>query len=173
MIAVKKKHLDLPQHMVVRIRKNKRGDEKRYYFYELPRDENGKRKTIALGSDLAKAKMKWAELEGQEHHPVITENTLQAIFAKYIVWAENKKESGLSDRTIKDRNTYWRFLGPVYGQMDIDAIRPAHIIPYYLIESERKERNQVPFRPVQLGDCQRIHDRSQPGHRIDETNESR
>ena len=57
MIALKKKHLDLPQHMVMRIRKNKRGDEKRYYFYELPRDKNGKRKTIALGSDLPKAKI--------------------------------------------------------------------------------------------------------------------
>ena len=149
MIAVKKKHLDLPQHMVVRIRKNKRGDEKRYYFYELPRDENGKRKTIALGSDLAKAKMKWAELEGQEHHPVITENTLQAIFAKYIVWAENKKESGLSDRTIKDRNTYWRFLGPVYGQMDIDAIRPAHIIPYYHRRSSKASaKKEIKFLSV-------------------------
>jgi integrase len=102
-----------------------------------------------LGSDLPKAKIRWAELEGQEHHPVVTENSFQAVFEKYMVWAENRKESGLSDRTIKDRKTYWRFLAPVYGPMDIDDIRPAHIMPYYYRRSSKASaKKEIKFLSV-------------------------
>lgn len=98
---------------------------------------------------MAKAKMRWAELEGQEHHPVVTENSFQAVFEKYMVWAENKKESGLSDRTIKDRKIYWRFLAPVYGPMNIDDIRPAQIMPYYYRRSSKASaKKEIKFLSV-------------------------
>lgn len=147
MVAVKKKHRELPPRMVIRMRKNKRGDVKKYYFYEQPRDEKGKRKLVPLGDNLSAAKRKWADIEGAE--TPATGSSLEAIFGKYMRWAEDKKESGLSDRTIRDRKTYWRFLGPVYGSMDIDALRPSHILPYFHRRSSKSSaKKEIKFLSV-------------------------
>lgn len=59
------------------------------------------------------------------------ENTLQWVFGKYMEWAKNPEESGLSKRTIRDRESYWRTLGPVFGEMNPDDMKPHHMMQYY------------------------------------------
>lgn len=51
------------------------------YYYNAGKDERGKAKELPLGTDLAEAKRKWAELEGK---PVVADMTkLETAFAKY------------------------------------------------------------------------------------------
>lgn len=124
---VKNRHL--PPRMTVRSYTNKRGETWTGYYYEHPRDDQGKRKATPLGSDLAEAKKQWAVLEGQ---PVPADLTsIAGVYEKYMAWAENRKESGLEPRTISDRKKYWKALDPVYGKMPINAIKPEHMLPYF------------------------------------------
>ncbi|SCY05093.1 hypothetical protein SAMN05216420_102127 [Nitrosospira sp. Nl5] len=44
--------------------------------------------------------------------------------AKYIAWAQNREQSGLSLRTLQDREKYWKKLGPVFSEASIDQLRP-------------------------------------------------
>lgn len=42
--------------MIVRTYTNKKGEKWTGYYYEYPRDENGKRKVVSLGNDFNEAK---------------------------------------------------------------------------------------------------------------------
>ena len=128
MIARKTKYLDLPLRMTKRTRTKKDGSVSVWYYYECPRDENGKKKLIPLGKDLNKAKRKWAELEGK---PVVAPNSVEAVQNKYWEWAKDRRESGLSDVTLKNYAAMWKMLAPVFGRMDINAIKPAHLLRYH------------------------------------------
>jgi integrase len=128
MAKPKVKHRELPPRMTVRTYKNKHGDVWKAYYYEHPRDAEGKRKAEPLGSDLAEAKAKWAAIEGK---PLPTDpTTVAGVYEKYLKWAQSK-DSSLSPRTIRDRKAYWRELQPVYGTTPINALKPEHMLPYF------------------------------------------
>lgn len=130
---VKNRHL--PPRMTLRTYTNSRGEVWTGYYYEHARDAAGKRKVTALGSDLAEAKKKWAELEGK---PVPADQSLlPGLFESYIKWAENRVESGLSVRTIADRRIYWRELAPVFGQTPINGLLPEDMLPYFHARSSQ------------------------------------
>ncbi len=115
--------------MVVRAYKNKKGETWTGYYYEYPRDENGKRKVVSLGNNFAEAQKKWREIEGCAIPA--SQQTLKRVYVEYMAWAENLPESGLSERTLRDRKSYWRSLEPVFGDIDPDDIKPGHIMQYY------------------------------------------
>jgi integrase len=134
MAAPKLTHSDLPRRMVRRVRANKRGLVREYFFYEHPRDSAGKRKLTPLGSDLTQAKLKWAELEGKpraEAPLAADEKSLAGIHALHLKWAEDRSKSRLSPRTLEDRAKYWKKLAPVFGAVPIDALQPAHMLQYF------------------------------------------
>ena len=139
MIARKTKYRHLPLRMAVRTYKNKRGEVWTSYYYETPRDENGKRKLIPLGTDLHEAKKKWAELEGK---PVTFENAIESVAERYFKWAENKEESGLAERTVQGYKDCWKPLSPVFGKTDINKMRPEFLLRYYH-ERSSKYRGKV------------------------------
>lgn len=129
MSKAKVKNRHLPPRMTVRTYTNKHGETWIGYYYEHPRDDQGKRKATPLGSDLAEAKKKWAELEGQPVPADLT--TVGGVYEKYMAWAENRKESGLTPRTISDRRKYWKALERVYGATPINALKSEHMMPYF------------------------------------------
>ncbi|MGI4846816.1 MAG: hypothetical protein ACRYGK_01570 [Janthinobacterium lividum] len=135
MAKPKTKHRSLPSRMIQRSYKNKQGDVWIGYYYEHPRDPAGKRKVVPLGSDLAEAKKKWAELEGMP--PPIDSATVEGVWEDYILWAEKSPEADITARTIKDRRAYWRELKPVFGATAIDALLPGHIQPYFDARSSK------------------------------------
>jgi integrase len=104
-----------------------------YFYYEHPIDADGKRKLTSLGSDLLKAKMKWAEMERVSITTVTTvdERSLAAVHIRYTEWANDKKQSQLSDRTLQDRRKYWKQLGPIYGEMCMDDFKPEYFMLYF------------------------------------------
>ena len=122
-------HPELPPRMVKRQWKTRKGIQQAYY-YEHPRDEEGKRVLEPLGTDFAKAKQKWGEVEGVKVDKY-TGNTLGAIYQKYMKWAEKTHISKLSQRTIKDRKNYWTHLEPVFAHIDIDAFKPQWFLQYF------------------------------------------
>lgn len=128
MVGIKKKNRDLPPYMARRTYTNKKGEVWVGYYYTPPRDENGKKVAIPLGSDLNEAKKKWAELEGSQF---VSENTLSSILKKFFEWASDPQESGLSARTIKDYLENKRFVEPVFGRVKINDIRPDHLMRYF------------------------------------------
>lgn len=65
MAKPKRKHRDLPPRMVRRTYRNAKGELWEGYYYEHPRDEDGKRKLTPLGDDILQAKIRWAEMEGR------------------------------------------------------------------------------------------------------------
>lgn len=125
----KAKYRHLPPRMTVRTYTNKRGETWVGYYYEAPRDAAGKRRVISLGSDLAEAKKKWAELEHRP--PPIDLTTIDGVYTLYMQWAEDREKSKLSLRTIADRKKYWVKLAPVYSNVPINALEPGHIMPYF------------------------------------------
>ncbi|WP_289281512.1 MULTISPECIES: tyrosine-type recombinase/integrase [unclassified Methylophaga] len=125
----KTKHPELPPRMVKREWKTRKGVSVAYY-YEHPRDENGKRVPEPLGTDFAKAKQRWGEIEGVKIEKY-SGDTLGAIYLKYMKWAENRTLSGLSPRTIKDRKNYWTHLEPVFAHLHIDAFKPEWFLQYF------------------------------------------
>lgn len=134
MAKPKIKHDELPRRMVSRSYTNKRGQTSTCYYYECPRDEQGKRKAIPLGTDLVRAKIKWAELEGltRKQAPLDPHDTsCEAIYTRYLTWAENRAQSGLEPRTLRDRKRYWTNLQPVFGAVQIDALKPEHMLQYF------------------------------------------
>ena len=73
----------LPPRMLMRRRVLKSGKEWIGYYYNAGKDpDTGKPREIALGTDLAEAKRKWAELEGKPQAADL--GTLAAAFDKYI-----------------------------------------------------------------------------------------
>lgn len=125
----KVKHRDLPPRMVKRQWKTRKGTQVAYY-YEHPRDENGKRSLEPLGTDFPKAKLKWGEIEGIKMNKYMGD-TLGSIYEKYMKWAENKKLSGLSDRTLKDRKNYWKMLEPVFANNEMNTFKSSWFMIYF------------------------------------------
>lgn len=152
MAKPKIKHDELPRRMVSRSYTNKRGETSTSYYYECPRDESGKRKAIALGTDLVQAKMKWAELEGlaRKDAPIDPADTsVKAVHARYRQWAENRVQSGLEPRTLRDRERYWKSLEPVFGNVPIDAVRPEHMLQYFDARSSKvSAKKEIKFLSV-------------------------
>lgn len=131
----KTKYRSLPPRMTLRTYTSAKGDVWTGYYYEHPRDALGKRKATALGSDLAEAKRKWAEIEGV---PIPGDaSLLSAIFRDYMKWADDRVKSGLSVRTLTDRRKYWKELEPVFGKTAIDALLPEHMLPYFNARSSQ------------------------------------
>lgn len=116
----------LPPRMIARSRMKKDGTKTIWYYYQTPPSTG--RKKIPLGKDLNEAKRKWAELERK---PVILKNNLSDIWDKFFAWSSNRNISGLSPRTLKDYQSFWKFLKPVFGQVHIDQIMPSHLMLYY------------------------------------------
>lgn len=143
MVGIKKKNRDLPPYMARRTYTNKKGEVWVGYYYTPPRDENGKKIAIPLGSDLAEAKRKWAELEGRQF---VAENSLSGILDKFFIWAKTLEESGLSERTLRDYESYWKFLAPVFGKVDIDKMKPEYLMRYFHERSSKyRAKREVKF----------------------------
>jgi integrase len=130
----KVKHRDLPPHMVRRTYKDARGVPVTYFYYEYPRDADGKRRLEGLGTDLLRAKMKWADIESlsaTEAKVTVDEKSMAALYEKYMVWAKNRAQSKLSVRTLQDREKYWKKLEPIFGRMSVEAFRPEFMLRYF------------------------------------------
>lgn len=125
----KTKHPELPPRMTKREWQSKHGKRVAYY-YDHPRDANGKRHAEPLGTDFAKAKQLWGQIEGVKVDKY-TGNSLGAIYQKYMKWAEKVSISGLSPRTILDRKNYWRHLEPVFAHLDIDSFQAEWFLQYF------------------------------------------
>lgn len=123
---MKKLRYELPPRMIARARARRDGTTTVWYYYQTP--PSAGRKKIALGKDLNEAKRKWAELEKR---PVATGHSLSDVWNRFFAWSSNRAVSGLSPRTICDYQSFWQFLKPVFGQVDIDQIMPAHLMLYY------------------------------------------
>lgn len=120
-----------PPHMVIRKWKNKHGIECYAYYYQSPPDPlTRKRELIPLGTDLANARRKWAELENVTlaRPPA---GTLKFVHQEYMKWANKRLTSGLSIRTIEDREKYWKVLEPVYGHISVDEFRSSWLLKYF------------------------------------------
>ena len=128
MVGIKKKNRDLPPFMARRTYTNKKGKVWVGYYYTPPRDENGRKTAIPLGSDLAEAKRKWAELEGRQF---VSETSLSGVLDRFFRWAGSREESGLSERTLQDYKSYWKFLEPVFGKVDINKMKPEYLMRYF------------------------------------------
>ena len=103
---------DLPPRMVRRTRKLKSGKVWVGFYYYAGKDESGKAKEISLGTDLAEAKRKWAELE---HKPIAADlNKLEAAFAKYlkdIIPKKAPKTQDLNRAEIETLRAYFKGAG--------------------------------------------------------------
>ncbi|WP_300493134.1 hypothetical protein [uncultured Methylophaga sp.] len=130
MTKMKVNHPRLPPRMVKRHWHTKKRGTQTAYYYEHPRDNEGKRELEPLGTDFAKAKQKWGEIEGVKVEKY-TGNTLGAIYIQYMKWAEKTHISKLSQRTILDRRNYWRHLEPVFAHIDIDTFKPQWFLQYF------------------------------------------
>ncbi len=152
MAKPKTQHDDLPRRMVPRSYTNKRGVTSTSFYYECPRDENGKRQLIPLGNDLVQAKLKWAELEGLQRQAAPVDRndmSLRAIHARYLAWARIPAQSGLEVRTLRDRDRYWKSLEPVFGTMSIDNLRPEHMLQYFDARSSKvSAKKEIKFLSV-------------------------
>ena len=122
-------HPELPPRMIKRQWKTRKGIGVAYY-YEHPRDENGKRTPEPLGTDFAKAKQKWGEIEGVKVDKY-SGNTLGAVYQQYMKWAEKTKISNLAPRTIKDRKNYWKQLEPVFAEIEMNEFKPEWFLQYF------------------------------------------
>jgi len=100
------------------------------YYYEHPRDGLGKRTLEPLGTDFARAKLKWGEIEGHKTDKYMGD-TVGGVYQKYIKWAENTDISQLSLRTIKDRKNYWKKLEPVFASTEMNKFKSSWLIEYF------------------------------------------
>jgi integrase len=120
--------------MVPRSWEDRRGAVHTAYYYEQPRDVDGKRPLLPLGTDLVKAKIEWAKLDQATHEKAqLTPDdfTVAAIYTRYMAWAEIPANSQLAARTIEDRKKYWKELSGPFGKSHIDALLPKHIVGYF------------------------------------------
>lgn len=119
----KSTHQDLPPRMVARERARKDGSLWVGYYYN-GRDESGKRKEFALGTDLIEAKRKWAELEAKPVPPEA--GIMRVVFDRY----ERSVIPSKAPRTGKDNLVELANLRKVFDSAPIDQIKPAHIAQY-------------------------------------------
>jgi integrase len=135
--------------MALRLRKNKHGTVE-YYFYD--QRVGGKRTLLPLGTDLLTAKTKWLELERKSKPESVfhdDERTVSSLYGRYMDWARNLEQSGLSPRTIDDREKYWKQLQPVFGEADADAIKPEHMMRYFDTRSAKASaKKEIKFLSV-------------------------
>lgn len=110
---------DLPPGVYRRKRLRKSGKIWVGYYYC-----NSEGKEIPLGTDLAQARIKWADLEAKDIP--IDLRTMKAIFDRYVRDIIPKK----GERTQKDNLAELRQLRPVFDSAPIDAITPAMIAGY-------------------------------------------
>lgn len=110
----------------------KRGKNWEAWYYVAWKD--GKEKWIALGTDPVQARIKWAELEGitgSTRAPTPAVCTISDAEFQYRKWASNRAVSGLSTRTLKDREAYWKQLDKVFGHVPIDSLQSAWMLRYF------------------------------------------
>lgn len=113
----------LPPRMLARKKKLKSGKVWTGYYYNA-RDPNGKRVEIPLGTDLAAAKRKWAELECTEAPPDAT--LMKYAFDQYVRDILPKKKPS----TQRENMLCLSQLRPVFDTAPIEAIRPQDIARY-------------------------------------------
>lgn len=114
----------LPPRLLERRRRLKSGAVWVGYYYD-GRDENGKRREIPLGTDLADAKAKWAELE-RKPPPAGASTRMAQAWAKYI-------RDILPTKALKTRTEQLREIERLQGAFrgaEFDQITPAHIAQY-------------------------------------------
>lgn len=109
--------------MFQRVKTGAKGQVWVSYVYD-GKDENGKRREIALGSDLLEAKRKWAELEGRKAPAEV--GTMCGIFDRY----ERDVIPGKSPRSQKDNAGELKRLRAVFDNAPINSIEPYHIAQY-------------------------------------------
>lgn len=122
---------DLPPGMVRRNRPRKNGKVWTGYYY---RDASGKE--IPLGTDLNKARLKWAELEAKEKPADLT--TMKGIFDRYVRDVIPKK----GERTQKDNMAELKQLRPTFDEAPIDSITPYNIAGYRDARSAKVRANR-------------------------------
>ena len=122
---------DLPPGMVRRKRPRKNGKIWVGYYY---RDSAGKE--IPLGTDLSKARLKWAELEAKEKPADLT--TMKGIFDRYVRDVIPKK----GERTQKDNMAELKQLRPTFDEAPIDSITPFNIAGYRDARSAKVRANR-------------------------------
>lgn len=113
----------LPPRMLARKRKMKSGEVWVGYYYN-GRDDAGKRKEIPLGTDLAAAKRKWAELECAEVPP--DSSLMKYAFDQYERDILPKKKPS----TQRENRLCLAQLRPAFDKAPIDAIRPQDVARY-------------------------------------------
>ena len=112
----------LPPRMLARTRKLKGGSVWVGYYYNGLK--NGKRKETPLGTDLAEAKRKWAELDCKA--VPVEAGTLEVVFARY----EKEILPTKAPRTQIDNLDQLARLRSVFASAPIDAVTPQHIARY-------------------------------------------
>ena len=122
---------DLPPGMVRRKRPRKNGKVWIGYYYK---DASGKE--IPLGSDLSKARLKWAELEAKEKPADLT--VMKGIFDRYERDVIPKK----GERTQKDNLAELKQLRPTFDGAPIDSITPANIAGYRDARTDKVRANR-------------------------------
>jgi len=122
---------DLPPGMVRRKRPRKNGKVWIGYYY---RDSAGKE--ISLGTDLSKARLKWAELEAKDKPADLT--MMKAIFDRYVRDVIPKK----GERTQKDNMAELKQLRPTFDEAPIDSITPFNIAGYRDARSAKVRANR-------------------------------
>ena len=122
---------DLPPGMVRRKRPRKNGKVWIGYYY---RDSAGKE--IPLGTDLSKARLKWAELEAKDKPADLT--TMKGIFDRYVRDVIPKK----GERTQKDNMAELKQLRPTFDEAPIDSITPFNIAGYRDARSAKVRANR-------------------------------
>jgi integrase len=119
----KSKHKDLPPRMIARVYSS----GKVAYYYNAP-------KRIPLGTNLARAKLKWAELENQTQTP----GTFAAVVAEW-----KRKELGKrGPYTQKQYEKYFTELLPAFGHIPLDAIETVHCQQYLYRRSAKVKANR-------------------------------
>lgn len=134
---------------------DRRGRTHVAYYYEHPRDESGKKKVTPLGTDRIKALVEYAKLQkvGQDKVGLTTDDfSAQAVYTRYMAWAEVISQSQLAPRTIADRRKYWASLGPVFGRCHIDTLTPDMMIRYFDARSSKvTAKKEIKFLSVMCG----------------------
>ncbi|MDT8998384.1 tyrosine-type recombinase/integrase [Paucibacter sp. APW11] len=114
---------NLPPRMLPRVRTLKSGEVWVGYYYN-GRDDAGKRKEIPLGTDLAEAKRKWAELE---HVPPPAESgTMAVAFNRYELEVIPKKAPKTQVLNLAELEN----LRAVFASAPFKAVLPKHIAGY-------------------------------------------
>lgn len=114
---------DLPPRMLRKTRLLASGRQWVGYYYQ-GRDDDGRRVQIPLGTDLAEAKRKWANLEAK---PMPVEaGTMRLVFDRFIRDIIPQK----APRTQKDYLAYLRMLRPAFDPAPVAALTPQAVIAY-------------------------------------------